>query len=73
VVISAFPNGSIDPLPEEDAPFWSRVEEIGIPVAVHIGSFFPQAVGGGAKTVDMQSLAFLGAAEPRRRAGIRSP
>jgi len=58
-VISAFPNGTVDPSPE-DEPFWTLAEQAGAAVAVHIGSFQP--AGAGSKTVDMQSLAFLGRA-----------
>ena len=38
VLISTFPNGSVEPTAEDD-PFWARAEEAGIPVALHIGSF----------------------------------
>ena len=37
-VISSFPNGSLTPAAEDD-PFWSRAQEAGFPIAVHIGSF----------------------------------
>src|SRR5262245_10545800 len=40
VVISSFPNGSVDPSPDDD-PFWARAAEAGVPVALHIGSFHP--------------------------------
>ena len=39
-VISSFPNGSLDPAPEDDA-FWGAAQEAAWPVAVHIGSFLP--------------------------------
>src|SRR4029453_2839177 len=58
-VISAFPNGTVEPS-ADDAPFWSLAEQTGAPIGVHIGSFQPAGAGG--KTVDMQSLAFLGRA-----------
>ena len=58
-VISAFPNGGVDPSPD-DEPFWALAEQTGAPIAVHIGSFQPAGAGG--KTIDMQSLAFLGRA-----------
>jgi len=38
VLISTFPNGSVEPSRADD-PFWARVEEAGVPVALHIGSF----------------------------------
>ncbi len=38
VLISSFPNGSVEPSPEDD-PFWARAAEAGVPVALHIGSF----------------------------------
>jgi predicted TIM-barrel fold metal-dependent hydrolase len=48
-VLSAFPNGSLQPRAEDD-PFWSRAQEARFPIAVHIGSFLkrqPGAGGGG--------------------------
>jgi len=38
VLVSSFPNGSVEPDAEDDA-FWARAAEAGIPVALHIGSF----------------------------------
>lgn len=38
VLLSTFPNGSVEPT-ADDAPFWARAEEAGVPVALHIGSF----------------------------------
>ena len=38
VLISTFPNGSVEPSVADD-PFWARLEEAGVPVALHIGSF----------------------------------
>lgn len=38
VIISSFPNGSIDPKPEDDR-FWAAVTEADIPIAIHTGSF----------------------------------
>ena len=61
VVISSFPNGSLESDPE-DAPFWHLAEEIGAPIAVHIGSFIPATSEGGGKKIDMESLAMLGKA-----------
>jgi predicted TIM-barrel fold metal-dependent hydrolase len=37
-LISTFPSGGVEPSPDDD-PFWARVEEAGLPVALHIGSF----------------------------------
>ena len=39
-IISSFPNGSLEPMPEDD-PFWARAQEADIPVIIHIGSFVP--------------------------------
>ena len=59
VVMSAFPNGSLDPAPEDD-PFWSFVQDADIPIAAHIGSF----VKGVAveKPPALDTLAFMGVA-----------
>jgi len=38
VLISTFPNGSVEPAAADD-PFWARAQEAGVPVALHIGSF----------------------------------
>jgi predicted TIM-barrel fold metal-dependent hydrolase len=57
VVISAFPNGTLDAQPE-DAPFWALIEELGVPVAVHIGSFVPSRPG--MKWPGTHELSFLG-------------
>lgn len=38
VLISTFPNGSVEPARGDD-PFWARAQEAGLPVALHIGSF----------------------------------
>jgi predicted TIM-barrel fold metal-dependent hydrolase len=62
VVISAFPNGGLDPLPE-DEPFWQLAQDARVPVAVHIGSFLP-TVGtpAGARPPVMDEKQFMGAA-----------
>ena len=57
VVISAFPNGTLAAQPE-DAPFWALAEDLGLPVAVHIGSFVPSRPG--MKWPDTHELSFLG-------------
>ena len=59
VVMSAFPNGSLDPTPEDD-PYWSFVQDADVPVAVHIGSFVKGAVGQNPPALD--TLAFMGVA-----------
>jgi predicted TIM-barrel fold metal-dependent hydrolase len=62
VVISAFPNGSLEPLPE-DEPFWAFVQETDTPVAVHIGSFLPTTgQPSGAKPPRMDVKQFMGSA-----------
>ncbi len=40
VIISSFPNGTLDPKDEDD-PFWEIAQEANMPVAIHIGSFLP--------------------------------
>jgi predicted TIM-barrel fold metal-dependent hydrolase len=45
-MISAYPSGKIDPDPEVDDRFWAALQEIGLPAAVHIGSFTRQPLGG---------------------------
>jgi predicted TIM-barrel fold metal-dependent hydrolase len=41
-VISSFPNGSLNPLPEDDR-FWAIAQEAEYPLAIHIGSFLPDS------------------------------
>jgi predicted TIM-barrel fold metal-dependent hydrolase len=38
-VISAWPNGTMEPKPQEDDLFWAACQEMDAPVAVHAGSF----------------------------------
>ena len=61
-VLSAFPNGSLQPR-AEDEPFWSRAQEARFPIAVHIGSFLKRQPPGGdsgrRETFWSGSLAFL--------------
>ena len=59
VVISSFPNGTLDASSEDDR-FWAFAEEADLPVAVHIGSFL-KGVGGGA-IPQLDTLAFMGTA-----------
>ena len=40
VLVSTFPSGRVEPSRDDD-PFWVRIEEAGVPVALHIGSFHP--------------------------------
>jgi predicted TIM-barrel fold metal-dependent hydrolase len=58
VVISSYPNGTLDAMPEDDR-FWSFVQEAGVPIAVHIGSFLKSAP---AKMPSLDTLAFMGVA-----------
>jgi predicted TIM-barrel fold metal-dependent hydrolase len=69
-VISSFPNGSLDPKPEDDR-FWRAAEAAGYPVAVHIGSF----VRGGLATrrESWSSLAFVGMAALTKAGGQTLP
>jgi predicted TIM-barrel fold metal-dependent hydrolase len=39
-VLSAYPNGTASPGPDDDR-FWGLAEEAGLPLAVHVGSFGP--------------------------------
>jgi predicted TIM-barrel fold metal-dependent hydrolase len=38
VLVSTFPSGRVEPSRDDD-PFWARVQEADVPVALHIGSF----------------------------------
>jgi len=58
VVISSFPNGTLDASAEDDR-FWAFVQEADVPVAVHIGSFL-KGMGGAPPALD--TLAFMGTA-----------
>jgi predicted TIM-barrel fold metal-dependent hydrolase len=70
-VISSFPNGSLDPGPE-DEPFWSRCESEKIPVSVHIGSFLRGNLGG-KREAGWSSLAFVGVAALTKAGGQTLP
>ncbi len=61
VVISAFPNGSLDPAPEDDR-FWAFAQETATPVAVHIGSFLPTTGVSKTGPTNMNTPQFMGAA-----------
>jgi predicted TIM-barrel fold metal-dependent hydrolase len=71
VVISAFPNGSLDPKPEDDR-FWAVAQESGTPVAVHIGSFVRGGLTG-RKGGGWSSLAFVGLAALTKAGGQTLP
>jgi predicted TIM-barrel fold metal-dependent hydrolase len=70
VLISSFPNGSLDAKPEDDR-FWARVQEAGLPVAVHIGSFLRGNLGG--RRDGWSSLAFVGMAALTKAGGQTLP
>jgi predicted TIM-barrel fold metal-dependent hydrolase len=57
VVISSFPNGTLDAAPEDDR-FWAFAQEADVPVAVHIGSFQKTI----ASIPPLDTLAFMGVA-----------
>ncbi len=60
-IISSFPSGSLSPS-ASDAAFWSRAQEAGFPIGVHIGSFMktaPAAAGQNAEPSWNASLAFV--------------
>ncbi len=69
-VISSFPNGSLDPKPEDDT-FWALAEESGIPIAVHIGSFVRGSLAG--RRESWSSLAFVGMAALTKAGGQTLP
>jgi predicted TIM-barrel fold metal-dependent hydrolase len=69
-VISCFPNGSLDPKPEDDQ-FWALAEEAGIPIAVHIGSFVRGSLAG--RRESWSSLAFVGMAALTKAGGQTLP
>ena len=58
VVISAFPNGGLGAVPDDDR-FWAFAQDAELPVAVHIGSFLK---GQPSKPPAMDTLAFMGVA-----------
>jgi predicted TIM-barrel fold metal-dependent hydrolase len=69
-VISSFPNGSLDPKPEDDR-FWAVAQEAGFPIAVHIGSFVRGDLAG--RRESWSSLAFVGMAALTKAGGQTLP
>lgn len=69
-VISSFPNGSLDPKPEDDR-FWARVQEARLPVSVHIGSFVRGSLA--SRRESWSSLAFVGMAALTKAGGQTLP
>jgi len=57
VVISSYPNGTLDSALEDDR-FWALAQEADIPIAVHIGSFLKTV----SSTPPLDTLAFMGVA-----------
>jgi predicted TIM-barrel fold metal-dependent hydrolase len=68
--ISSFPNGSLDPKPEDDR-FWATCQEAGFPIAVHIGSFVRGSLAG--RRESWSSLAFVGMAALTKAGGQTLP
>jgi predicted TIM-barrel fold metal-dependent hydrolase len=60
-ILSSFPNGSLDPKPEDDR-FWAWAQERQVPLAIHIGSFLRGAPPGGSTGRAWTTLAFVGRA-----------
>ncbi len=71
-VISSFPNGSLDPKPEDDR-FWAVAQEAGHPIAVHIGSFVRGNLTGRRGSGSWSSLAFVGLAALTKAGGQTLP
>ncbi len=69
-VISSFPNGALDPKPEDDR-FWAMAEEAAFPIAIHIGSFVRGSLAG--RRESWSSLAFVGMAALTKAGGQTLP
>jgi predicted TIM-barrel fold metal-dependent hydrolase len=69
-VISSFPNGSLDPKPEDDR-FWAFCQEANFPISVHIGSFVRGSLAG--RRESWSSLAFVGMAALTKAGGQTLP
>jgi predicted TIM-barrel fold metal-dependent hydrolase len=59
VLISSYPNGTIDPDPEDDT-FWHAVRERALPVGIHLGSFNSTEIS--RKPWNIREIPFLGLA-----------
>ncbi len=69
-VISAFPNGGLDPKPEDDR-FWAAAQAANFPIAIHIGSFVRGSLAG--RRESWSSLAFVGMAALTKAGGQTLP
>ncbi|MEE9607562.1 MAG: amidohydrolase family protein [Myxococcota bacterium] len=69
-IISSFPNGGLDPKPEDDR-FWSMAQEADFPIAIHIGSFVRGSLAG--RRESWSSLAFVGMAALTKAGGQTLP
>jgi predicted TIM-barrel fold metal-dependent hydrolase len=68
-IIARYPNGGFAYEPDVDAAFFGRAQEVGMPVAVHTGSFLP---GNPMQAwPDMQSIGII-AVGSAARAGVQS-
>jgi predicted TIM-barrel fold metal-dependent hydrolase len=59
VLISTYPNGTIDPAPEDD-PVFAEIQESGLPVGIHLGSFTPPEQA--RRPWNIREIPFLGSA-----------
>ena len=71
IVISSFPNGTVDPEPGDDR-FWELCEREKIPISIHIGSFLRGNIGS-ARASGWNSLAFVGMAALTKAGGQTLP
>ncbi len=73
LVISSFPNGGLDPKPEDDR-FWAAATAANIPVIIHIGSFLRQpGAAKGSTGRDWTGLRFIGNAAHTKAGGQTLP
>jgi predicted TIM-barrel fold metal-dependent hydrolase len=63
-LLSAYPNGTLDPADEDDR-FWSRCVEADLPVNIHIGSFMRDV-----PQIPMTGTRFLGLVGPSKCGGL---
>jgi predicted TIM-barrel fold metal-dependent hydrolase len=68
-VVSTYPNGTLEPKPEDDA-FWGLAADAEVPLVVHIGSFTNAGLGA---TVTQTTLGFLAAAGATKAGGDAIP